>query len=228
VENIREELDEAGEWFYDEKAEKMYFWPNGTFGGDVNDERYNASVGDVVVPLLDSVVAITGSATGSDPSDPASTVATDISFKGFEFTETRATFLEQYEVPSGGDWSIHRGGAFFVEGAENVTVDNCSFNQTGGNAVFFSNHVTDSSVSNSEFVYVGDSALALVGKTDLVDGTKPTYPNRNTFSNNHIHEVGIYGKQTSCFFQALAANTTLSDSVCYNGPRAGVNFNDGE
>ena len=34
-------------------------------------------------------------------------------------------------------------------------------------------------------------------------------------------------QQTSCFFQALSANSTLADSVCYNGPRAGVNFNDG-
>jgi hypothetical protein len=37
----------------------------------------------------------------------------------------------------------------------------------------------------------------------------------------------VYGKQTSCYFQALTANTTLKDNVCYNGPRAGVNFNDG-
>ena len=28
-----------------------------------------------------------------------------------------ATYMQPYEVPSGGDWSIHRGGAVFVEGA---------------------------------------------------------------------------------------------------------------
>ena len=89
---------------------------------------------------------------------------------------------------------MHRGAAFFVQDAENVTIDLCSFNQTGGNGIFFSNHVTDSTVSRSEFVYTGDSAVAFVGRTDAIDGTQPTYPNRNTVKNCHIHEVGIYGK----------------------------------
>merc|ERR1712232_1293424 len=74
---------------------------------------------------------------------------------------------------------------------------------------------------------MGDSAVAFVGKTNGVDATEATYPNRNTVARNHIHEYGVYGKQTSCFFQSIAANTTLEDNVCYNGPRAGVNFNDG-
>lgn len=42
-----------------------------------------------------------------------------------------------------------------------------------------------------------------------------------------MHENGLYGKQTSCFFQALSAATSVLDNVCYNGPRAGFNFNDG-
>jgi hypothetical protein len=106
VENIREELDEAGEWFYDEDAQKMYVWPNVTGSMD--------GMGDVVVPLLDSIVRIEGtpSSSSSSSTDPMSkgdpttaSYATDISFTGFEFTETRATFLEQYEVPSGAAYS---------------------------------------------------------------------------------------------------------------------------
>ena len=27
------------------------------------------------------------------------------------------TFLEPYEVPSGGDWAVHRGAAVFLDGA---------------------------------------------------------------------------------------------------------------
>jgi hypothetical protein len=54
-----------------------------------------------------------------------------------------------------------------------------------------------------------------------MDGTNPTYPDNNTISANHIHDIGLYGKQTSCYFQAITANTTLKDNLCYNGPRAG-------
>jgi len=42
-----------------------------------------------------------------------------------------------------------------------------------------------------------------------------------------MHEIGVFGKQTSCYIQSLAYRTTLKDNVCYNGPRAGINFNDG-
>ena len=36
------------------------------------------------------------------------------------------------EVPSAGDWSVHRGAAVFIEAAHNITITHCLFNQTGG------------------------------------------------------------------------------------------------
>jgi len=60
-----------------------------------------------------------------------------------------------------------------------------------------------------------------------INGTQKTQPVNNLISNNHMHEIGVYGKQTSCYFQSLAYRTTVKDNVCYNGPRAGINFNDG-
>ena len=121
----------------------------------------------------------------------------------------------------------HRSGALFVQDAENIQVTRCLFNQTGGNGVFLSNYVRNATIADNEFTLVGDSAIASLGSTNAVFGTAPTYPNQNTIANNHIHDFGVYGKQTSCYFQALTANTTLVDNVCYNGPRAGINFNDG-
>jgi len=90
-----------------------------------------------------------------------------------------------------------------------------------------SNYVDSSSIIHNEFVYPGDSAVAALGSTQTIDGTQNTQPINNVISNNHMHEIGVFGKQTSCFIQSLAYKTTLKDNVCYNGPRAGVNFNDG-
>lgn len=80
-----EELDAPGEWFYDPVTSSLYLYPN-TTDGTPGDE--------VVAPLLTAVVRIQG--------------AHDIEWSGFEITETRATFLDIYEVPSGGDWSVTR------------------------------------------------------------------------------------------------------------------------
>lgn len=85
-----------------------------------------------------------------------------------------------------------------------MTVANCTFNQTGGNAVIFSNNVVDSSVLYSEFVHIGDSAIVSLGSTDTIFGTEPTFPNRILIANNHIREVGIYGKVWTGFDQSSA------------------------
>ena len=37
----------------------------------------------------------------------------------------------------------------------------------------------------------------------------------------------VYQKQSSCFFQAVSAQSTIHKNIFYNGPRAMVNFNDG-
>jgi len=118
-----------------------------------------------------------------------------------------------YEVPSGGDWSVHRGGSIYVENSENVTLSLMTFDQVGGNAVLFSNHVAWSTVADCEFIYPGDSAIVLLGSTEGLDGSSPTYPNHNFILRNHMHETGVYGKQTSCFAQQLSANTTVLDNV---------------
>jgi hypothetical protein len=92
--------------------------------------------------------------------------------------------------------------------------------------LFFSNHVTHSAVNDSEFTHTGDSGVVFAGSTVGQDGSAPTYPNWNTVARNQFHEVGRYGKQTSCFAQQLTANSTVLDNTCFNGPRAGVNYND--
>ena len=204
VENIFEELDSPGEWFYDPVSMKLFVWPNRTDGG----------VGEsIVAPLLSTIVRVQD--------------AYDVTFSGIKFTETRATFLDQYEIPSGGDWALHRGGAFEIWDSSNVTVHGCLFDQIGGNGVLVSNNVKHSSILFNEFVYVGDSAIVVTGSTNGILGVEETYPDGNLFANNHIHEFGVYGKQTSCYFQSRGANNIVRDNLCYNGPRAGINWNDG-
>jgi hypothetical protein len=102
IENVLEELDVPGEWFYDDEAGLLYVFPNGT----------DLLSAEIAIPVVDTVVAINGSQSG------VGQYARNVSFVGFTVTQSRVTFLEQYEVPSGGDWAIHRGAALFVQDAE--------------------------------------------------------------------------------------------------------------
>ena len=212
IENIFEELDAPGEWFLDANSSTLYFYPNDT-------QLKRLASNEFAAPVLKRLIAIEGSR--DDP-------VRYIQFNGFHITETATTFLEPYEVPSGGDWSIHRGGAIFVDGAENIMIVNNTFDQVGGNGVFLSNYVKNCTVSGNEFRFTGDSAIAVVGSSSTIDAaTTSAYPSGNMISCNHMHDIGVFGKQTSCYFQSLACGNSLIDNVCYNGPRAGFNFNDG-
>ena len=213
VENVLAEIDAPGEWFFDAEASLLYLLPN------MSLPELRAAT--LAMPVLDSVIVVNGS-----QSAPGA-YAAGISFAGFTVTQTRSTFLEQAEVPSGGDWTVHRGAALFVQDAERVTVAGLRFDQVGGNALMFSNHVVDSAVADCDFRWSGDSAILMLGATEAVDAGKPTYPNRNAVERCSVIEVGVFGKQTSAFAQFLTANSTVRDCVFLNGPRAGVNVNDG-
>jgi hypothetical protein len=49
--------------------------------------------------------------------------AHDIIIKGLTVARSAPTFMKDYEMPSGGDWSIHRGGAIFLDGTEWVKLN---------------------------------------------------------------------------------------------------------
>jgi len=216
VEGVREALDSPGEWWIDRnsKPPRLYIYPNHTWltPGQVQLEL------DVVAPQLKTLIMVKGSNKEH---------TRNVQIQGLTFTHTKPTFMEPYEVPSPGDWSIHRGGAIFIEGAEDLQIHRCSFLRVGGNALFLSGHVWRTIIRDNEFILVGDSAIATVGRINLDDGSVvDTYPADTTISSNHFRDIGVYGKQTSALFSALTCRTTFVGNVAYNGPRAGINLND--
>ena len=99
------------------------------------------------------------------------------------------TYMEQYEIPSGGDWAIHRGASVFADGAESVTISGNSFEQIDGNGVFLSRFARNCTISKNDFSMIGDSAILIVGASGqgMIDNSK----NRNYPAYNLI-EVSMY------------------------------------
>jgi hypothetical protein len=89
----------------------------------------------------------------------------------------------------------------------------CYTTTTVHQAVMFSGSVTNSVVATSEFVHTGDSAIVLIGLSDAIDGTKPTYPNNNIIKNNHIREIGVHGARG--WTELLCSRAVICG--CYSG-----------
>lgn len=205
----------------------LFYYPFGNETAWANDNatktnRHSPAELNVtfIAPRLQQILKIVGENSENRTAD-------GINITGITFEHTATTFMEPYEVPSPGDWSIYRGGAVFVENARDLTLRSCRFLRTGGNAVFLSGHAKRCRLAQNEFAWIGDSAVATVGRLALADGfTVDTFPEDTAIESNHFREVGIYGKQTAALFSALSCRTPFVANVAYDGPRAGINLND--
>jgi hypothetical protein len=227
VENVFEELDAPGEWYLDTEAEVLYYMlPDGV----------DMSEADVEVASLKGVLEFRGS-----KENPVH----HINLSGVRVAHTTTTFLEPYETPSLGDWAIHRGGAIFLEGAEDCNIEGCFFDAVGGNAVFINRHNRRIRVSGNTFTEAGESAVCLVGASHLRtdrsyecpfcqaqhgwswENNPDEFPAECTISNNLIHDIGVFGKQTAGVFLSLSMRNRIDHNHIYNTPRAAICINDG-
>ena len=209
VENVPEELDSPSEWYLDCDRGFLDYIP---------ESGENLAKALVEAPALDCVVELRGS-----QRKPVQFVT----FSGFRVAHTASTFLKLYEAPSLGDWTIHRGGAVFLEGTENCAVVNCFFDQVGGNAIFVNNFNRGTRIYGNRISACGDSAICLVGCESQIQGSHRPLPSENLISNNLIHDCGYFGKQCAGVFLSVTEKNTISHNRIFNMPRAAICLNDG-
>ena len=229
VENVMEELDFPGEFFFDKRAKKLYLFHNGTGAPP--------ATATVVAPQLK--VLVNASGTQWAP-------VRNVSLEGIQYTATSFTYMEPHGVPSAGDWALERFAAIYLYGTEGATITNCTFTRLDGNAIMLSGYNRNATIGESDFEFIGGNAIASWGFTNEtatdparpgvplthfpqagVDGTDGEHPRYTLVRGNLAREVGLYEKQSSFYVQAKTAQATLTGNVFFNGPRAGINANDG-
>ena len=212
---MREELDHPGEWHYAPDERELYFWPNTTSTGTRGAGEGAAGPGDLVVPMLRTLVNIQGS--GSSKESMAHTIA----FKGVGFRDSKATYMaKEWSAPSGGDWSLYHGGAVQISRASDITLNACVFRRLDGNAVYLSGRTRNVEISESTFEWLGENAITTNGDSDKWDARGGNQPRGTNVVGNVIHDVGLYEKQSSGWGQNKACLATVSKNIMYNLPRA--------
>lgn len=229
VENIFEELDAPGEWFFDNQSDILYYYPS----SDID-----LATAVLEMPQIPCLFEFRGS-----ESDPVE----NIHIKGMELTHTLRTFMDTKEQLLRSDWAIYRMGAVLMEGAGNCTVKNCFFNAVGGNAVFFSNYNRHNEVSGCHIAdagangicFVGDPAavrspsfeykeFVKLGEIDREAGPKTTnYPAECLVYDNLMYRLGRVEKQIAGVQISMAQDITVSHNTIYDVPRAGINISEG-
>ncbi|EAR02044.1 PDZ domain-containing protein [Maribacter sp. HTCC2170] len=229
VENVFEELDTAGEWYLDKESSRLYYWP--IAGTDLKKAEFE-------VVRQKHLFEIVGS-----EENPVENVV----IEGIRFEHAQRTVMEKYEPLLRSDWMMYRGAAVFIEGTENVSINDCEFTELGGNAIFVSNYNRGTIISNNHIHQIGASAVSFVGspnavrspsfqygqyvelsEMDTIVGPKTnSYPSNSLVDNNLIHRIGRVEKQTAGVQIAMAMKITISNNSIYDVPRAGINIGDG-
>ena len=229
VENIFEELDAPGEWFHNAKTGTLYFIPP----ADVN-----LKTATVECARLRHLVEFNG--TKEKP-------VRNVTLRGLTFRHATRTFMDTKEPLLRSDWTIYRGGAVLVTGAEDCTLADCEFDQLGGNAIFVNNYNRRITIRGCEIHDTGASAIAFVGdpkavrnplfqygkgqKLREIDRTPgpqtENYPQDCTVDDCLIHGVGTVEKQAAGVQISMSMGITVRHCSIYETSRAGINIGDG-
>jgi len=228
VENIFEELDAPGEWFYDPSSKTIFLYP---------PKGINIKNAEITISQLTDLIHITGS---------SSKPLKNISISNISFTQTARSFMLVKEPLLRSDWTIYRGGAILLDGTENVQINNCNFFELGGNAIFVSNYNKNDVVRDNSIYNIGGNAIAFVGNADAVRSPAFNYdlfvpwnqmdytpgPKNNNYpqycsaQGNLIHNIGTIEKQVAGVEISMSFHIMVSHNTIYNVPRSGINIGD--
>jgi len=229
VENIFEELDTPGEWYFNKPESTLYYYPMPD--EDIRNAKFEA-------PQLKHLIELRG--TERNP-------VRNITIQNIELTQTVRTFMEKYEPLLRSDWMVYRGGAVLIEGAEDCNLRDCYLHNLGGNAVFISNYNRNILVSGCHITHTGASAICFAGdpgavrspsfeysqfisfeELDRERGPKTNnYPSGCTVYDNLIHHIGLYEKQITGVQLSMSHAITVSHNSIYDVPRGGINISEG-
>jgi len=228
VENIFEELDAPGEWFFDRKEQKLYFMP---------EPGVDLKTATVEIVRLKHLIEFNGS-----KENPVR----NIHLNGFVFRHAARTFMYNKEPLLRSDWTVYRGAALVYSGAEDCSVSDCEFDQVGGNTILVNNYNRRISIKGCYIHHSGANGIAFVGDPeavrspifrygpqnfqamDRIPGPKSdNYPSDCLVEDCLITMTGRDEKQTAPVHISMSHKIRVSHCSICDVPRAGININEG-
>ena len=229
VENIFEELDAPGEWYLDTESHTLYCIPPD--GVDLAEAK-------VECVRLRHLIEFQGT---------EDTPVAHIQLRGLKLTHTARTFMDTREPLLRSDWAIYRGGTVFVDGAEDIVLENLHLASVGGNGIFINNYNRRITIRGCHIENAGANAICFVGSPDAVRSPlfeyqqtqhleemdhqpgpcTADYPGQCVVHDNLLVRSGRFEKQTTGVQISMAMNITVSHNTIHDVPRSGINISEG-
>lgn len=215
-------LDRPGEFYYDKKAQKLYYYP-------FENEKIEESVG--YLPVANQLVNISG--------ESLTDKVNGITFKNIAFRHTdwkdpwfkghapnqAGTYTKGDEETWWSTWNNLLPASFYVTYADSIYVENCDFENLGPIGVHFHDAVENSNVTGNTFYDIGGEAVMIgSGYHCWVAGRENLACRYISVDNNLIRQAAqIFNG--SCGITAFYVNNTkISHNDIEDLPYSGISM----
>lgn len=184
AENVPDELDAQKEWFLNRTNSTLYYIPE----AGILPQKQNFEIS-----VLKNIIELRG--TQRHP-------VLNVKIEGITFEQTQRTLNEKQEYLNSRNIHFHRGGALYLKGTSNCTIENCSFEDIGGNAIFASRYNQNLLIKNNNIRKIGANGICFAGwipeerenqisesKDNQIDSDCPV---NCIIENNQIVQTGMF------------------------------------
>jgi parallel beta-helix repeat protein len=199
IENVREALDDEAEWYYDEGAGELLYWPKAS--EDMGKD-------EVVVTRIMTLVQLTGNSAANE-------FVRYVTFRGLSFAYTNwdagiGGFTDQPQA------AVLVPAAFEAEGVQNCEVVQCTFSQLGGYAVSFlgggkANRIVGNTISDTG---AGGIKLGVFNNEPQVYRLEEN--SDNYITDNHIHHIGEVFPSGVGILIGQSGNNTIAHNLIHD------------
>lgn len=238
VENVRQALDQAGEWYLHKDTGELFYFAN---------PKEDPNKMDFIAPVLEKLLIIKGSEQKK---------VSNISFQGIEFSHStyplgiyaHTVHEEDVKAPYDSkfwnwpehakniypDWptdflpgytdpqaAVNAGEAIILTYAEGISFDNCAFTHLGANAFRMGTGVKNCIVQHSSFEDLGAGAIHIglpVSDYQLAGLELEETPAFNVIQNNLIRHGGkVHPGAVGIWLAQAHDNQILNNEIAYFG-----------
>ena len=222
IENVREEMTEPGEWYFDKENKRAYvILKNGH------------CLDNAEICVNSSFFVFKG--------------CKNVKLENIKIRHAKRTFMHTDEPLLRSDWTIYRGGALYFTNSSDCSISKCSLIDVGTNGVFVDGKNQNITISKCHFKDLGASGVCFVGKpssvrSPLFEATKSQsfndidkkkgpknseYPKNSTVEDCLIERVGLVEKQATGVEISMAYGIGVINTSIYDASRAGINISEG-
>ena len=222
IENVREEMTEPGEWYFDKENKRAYV---------ILKPGHSLESAEICVNSSFFVFKN----------------CKNVSIENIKIRRAKRTFMLTDEPLLRSDWTIYRGGAIYFANSNSCSISKCSLFDIGTNGVFVDGKNSNITISKCHFKDLGASGVCFVGKpssvrSPLFDATESQsfldidkkrgpksneYPKHCAVEDCLIEHVGAVEKQATGVEISMSYGISVINTSIYDASRAGINISEG-